>query len=94
METVPLPSTVVEEEGDAGTDILQPQQPLEQLLSLSKTVVLSLASPPLSEAAGPPDPRSPCLMLCRLRCWWGQAGEDASGMTTRPFCANQMVSTA
>lgn len=35
------PSTVVEEEGDAGTDIFSPQQPPEHSLSLHKTVVLS-----------------------------------------------------
>lgn len=56
-ETVPLSSAVVEEEGDMGTDILQPQQPPQQLLSLSRTMALSQA--PLvnpSQAVGHPDP--------------------------------------
>lgn len=44
-ETAPLSSAVVEEEGDLGTDLLQPQQPPQQLLSLSKTMALSQAPP-------------------------------------------------
>ena len=34
-------STVMEEVGDAGTDVFLPQQPPEHLLSLHKTVVVS-----------------------------------------------------
>lgn len=60
-ETAPLSSAVVEEEGDLGTDLLQPQQPPQQLLSLSKTMALSQA-PPVSrlvrsQAVGLPDPK-------------------------------------
>lgn len=56
-ETAPLSSAVVEEEGDAGTDLLQPRQPPQQPLSLSKTMALSpapLVNP--SQAVGLPDP--------------------------------------
>lgn len=58
-ETAPLSSAVEEEEGDVGTNLLQPQQPPQQPLSLSKTMALSQA--PLvnpSQAVGLPDPRA------------------------------------
>lgn len=28
-------------------------------------------------------------MLCRLRCWRGWAGLDASGVTAQPSCADR-----